>query len=659
MPADPYRWLEDFQSPETRAFLETQEQRTRSVLERVPGREAWGAALERRHRRACIQPLGGGFFLQSDADDERAVLVARLQPDAEPTVLLDPRAWEDGTSLVFAVPSPTGAHVAFGVAKDGADDARLRVLEVATRRVLPSIPYGRDHSDLVWLRDGSGFYYSACPESGEDADYWKAVHLYLLASLDAGRRVFGEERRKEYWCRADVSECGRYAIYYKYDFVHACDIYLHRFGETDLTPVATGMSSLSRVQVIDEQLLIHTDRDAPRGRCCLAPLTDPTQWRTIIPEGKHVLQTVTGAGGRLYAVWSHGGHHVVTVHDLDGAFLRQVELPSLGTVNHHDGSGVVSGISGLWRGNDVRVSLQSVLQLPATYRYDYAVNELIPEHVPDAGFSAADYVTEQIEYQSSDGTQAPMLIVRHREAPRDGQRLVRLTGYGGFGITLEPRWTPFAATWLELGGMLAYAGIRGGGEYGKEGHDAARGRNRQRAFDDYIAAARWLVAAGWTQPERIASRGNSNGGLLVAVTAGQEPDAFGAVVSRAPLLDMLEFPRFGFLASATVEYGSPDDSDDARYLEGYSPYHNVHADVAYPPLLFIAALSDRIAPPYDPLKMVARLQAEAPRGGPYLLLPLHASGHAGGTMTGARIAEDLDELCFCMGALTRAAGCTE
>jgi prolyl oligopeptidase len=287
------------------------------------------------------------------------------------------------------------------------------------------------------------------------------------------------------------------------------------------------------------------------------------------------------------------------------------------------------------------------------YRYNYAANDLTPEDVPDAGFAAADYVTEQIHYRSLDGTLVPLLLVRHRDAPRDGRRLVRLTGYGGFGISLEPKWTPFAATWLELGGLLAYAGIRGGGEYGKEWHDAARGRHRQRAFDDYVAAARWLVTAGWTQPGRIVSRGNSNGGLLVAVAAMQAPEAFGAVVSRAPLLDMLRFPRFGYLAAATVEYGSPADPDDASSLVAYSPYHNVHADAAYPPLLFVAALSDRIAPPYDPLKMVARLQAEAPRGGPYLLLPLRETGHSGGTTTEARIAEDLDDLCFCIWALAR------
>jgi prolyl oligopeptidase len=201
--------------------------------------------------------------------------------------------------------------------------------------------------------------------------------------------------------------------------------------------------------------------------------------------------------------------------------------------------------------------------------------------------------------------------------------------------------------------MLAYAGIRGGGEYGKQWHEAGRGRNRQCAFDDFIAAARWLVEAGWTEPARIVSRGNSNGGLTVAAAAMQAPDAFGAVVSRAPLLNMLEFPRFGFLASATVEYGSPDDPGDAAYLAAYSPYHNVRADAAYPVMLFIAALEDQIAPPYDPLKMVARLQAEAPRAGPYHLLPLRASGHAGGTTTSAAIAQDLDELCFCLWAATR------
>jgi prolyl oligopeptidase len=260
-------------------------------------------------------------------------------------------------------------------------------------------------------------------------------------------------------------------------------------------------------------------------------------------------------------------------------------------------------------------------------------------------------VTDQVWYESADGTRVSMFIVHRKDMPRDGRRPVRLSGYGGFNISMEPKFSALHVAWLQLGGVLAFANVRGGGEYGRTWHEAARTTRRQNAFDDYIAAARWLVAAGYTTPSRLISRGNSNGGLLVAVAAMQAPEAFRAVYCRAPILDMLGFPKFGYLSSAISEYGSPDDPVERAYLAGYSPYHNIRADRRYPAMLFVPALNDRSAPPYDPLKMVARLQAETTQGGPYLLLPLRASGHGGGTTLTALVEQDVDELSFYCWAL--------
>ena len=260
------------------------------------------------------------------------------------------------------------------------------------------------------------------------------------------------------------------------------------------------------------------------------------------------------------------------------------------------------------------VSFTSYVQPPSVYRYDYAADRLTPYHVPDVGLDASAYVTDQVWYESRDGTRVSMFIVHRKDLPRDGRRPVRLSGYGGFNISVQPRFTALNAAWLKLGGVLAFANVRGGGEYGRAWHEAAVKTRRQNAFDDYIAAARWLVSAGYTTPSKLASRGNSNGGLLVAVTAMQAPEAFGAVFCRAPHLDMLRFPNSATRAAATVEYGSPDDPVEGAYLAGYSPYHNVRADRRYPVMMFVPALNDRIAPPHDPLKMVARLQAEAHAG---------------------------------------------
>jgi prolyl oligopeptidase len=242
-----------------------------------------------------------------------------------------------------------------------------------------------------------------------------------------------------------------------------------------------------------------------------------------------------------------------------------------------------------------------------------------------------------------------MFVVRPRGT--DGPLPTRLSGYGGFNIDISPWYSPVHAAWLETGGVLAYANVRGGGEYGREWHEAAIGTNRQNAFDDYIAAARWLVDHGYTTTDRLVSRGNSNGGILVAVTALQAPDAFRAVFCRAPTLDMIRFTRFDNQRTATVEFGSPEDPVEGAYLAGYSPYHNVRPGVPYPVIAFVPAMNDKLAPPYDPVKMVARMQAEAADGGPYLLLPLRDSGHGGGTTQAALIEQDVDELCFYAWAL--------
>lgn len=658
---DPYAWLERLDDAETQEWIAAQEAVTHAVLRAVPGRDWLRAAVARSARHARLSPPiptgphGREFLWQADANDDKLKFMLRRREGAPLETVLDPNTWAGDEALVFAVPSPDGALVAFGKAVGSTHDAVIHVLDVETRRLLPDRPRGTSHSSLAWRPDGSGFFYAACPEPGEvpvgDEAHWNAIYEHRLGSGAPARRVFGDDHVKEYWCSVKVSECCRLAVLYKWDFVHANVVYLLRLADDALAPVASGMRSLNQVQVIGDSLLIHTDLDAPRGRVCVAPLTAPTEWRTLIPENEDTLQTVAGVGGRLYAVYSHAASHRVRIHAEDGAYLRDLELPALGSVNRNEGEGVVSGVSGSWSGDEVWVNFESYVQPRSAYRYDYAANRLSPYHLPDVGLDASAYVTDQVWYESLDGTRVSMFLIHRRDLPRDGRQPVRLSGYGGFNISVEPRYTAVNAAWLKLGGVLAFANVRGGGEYGRAWHEAALKTRRQNAFDDYIAAAHWLVSAGYTTPSKLASRGNSNGGLLVAVTALQAPEAFGAVFCRAPTVDMLRFPQFGHMSSAISEYGSPDDPVEGAYLAGYSPYHNVRSDRRYPVMVFVSALNDRLAPPYDPLKMVARLQSEGLQGGPYLLLPLRASGHGGGTTLTALVEQDVDELSFYCWAL--------
>jgi prolyl oligopeptidase len=610
---DPYAWLERLEDTETQAWMAAQEAVTHAVLRAVPGRDwlraavADSAGYERLSPPVRTGPHGREFFWQADGNDEKLKFMVRRGGGVPVETVLDPNMWASDEVLVFAVPSPDGTLVAFGKAVGGAHDAVISVLDVETGRLLPDRPYGTDHLSVAWRPDGSGFFYAACPEPGDvpvgDEAHWNAIYEHRLGSSAPARRVFGDDHAREYWCAVAISECDRFAVLYKWDFVHANIVYLLRLSDDAFVPVAPVMQSVNQVQVIGDSLLVHTDLDAPRGRLCVAPLTAPTEWRTLIPEspeGTDTLQTVAGVGGRLYAVYSHAASHQVRIHARDGSYLRDLALPALGAVNRNEGDGVISGISGAWSGSEVWVGFTSFVQPPSVYRYDYAADRLTPYHVPDVGLDASAYVTDQAWYESPDGTRVSMFLVHRKDLPRDGRQPVRLTGYGGFNVSVEPRFTAVNAAWLKLGGMLAVANIRGGGEYGRGWHEAARKTRRQNAFDDYIAAARWLVSAGYTTPARLASRGNSNGGLLVAVTAMQAPDAFGAVFCRAPILDMLQFPKFSYLSAATVEYGSPDDPVEGTYLAGYSPYHNVRADRRYPVMAFVSAVNDRQAPPHDP-----------------------------------------------------------
>jgi prolyl oligopeptidase len=633
---DPYEWLERFDDPGVMGWIEEQEAATHALLDAVPTRERIRATVTRvsRYQRLSRPIRAGGreFVWQASPDDDKLALRMRREPDVPLETVLDPNTWLSTETLVYAVPSPDGKLVAFGKATGSTHDARIRILDVDTGSVLPDEPGGTSHMHPAWRPDSVSFLYPAVADG-------KEVVLEHRIGAGEDRQVFGGH--PDYWCSVGVSDCGRYAVLYQWDFVHANIVSLLRLADDELVPVATTMQAVNQVQVVDDELLIVTDLDAPRGRLCKASLTRPADWHAIIAESNDTLQTVSGIGGRLYAVYSHAASHRIAVYTTDGSRIRDIALPGVGTVNRNEGSGVVSGVSGRWQGDEVWIEFQSYVQPPSAYRYDFDADTLTAYHVPRVGIEAE---TEQVWYASRDGTQVSMFVVRPKGA--DGPRPTRLSGYGGFGIAFEPRYAPVNAAWLEAGGVLAFANIRGGGEYGREWHEAAVGTTRQNSFDDYIAAARWLEQNGCARRDQLVSRGNSNGGILVGVTALQAPDAFRAVFCRAPTLDMIRFTRFDNLRTATVEFGSPDDPVEGAYLAAYSPYHNIRPGIRYPAIAFVPAMNDKLAPPYDPVKMVARMQAEATEGGPYLLLPLRDSGHGGGTTLAALIEQDVDELCF-------------
>lgn len=654
--ADPYAWLEQLDAPEAQAWIAEQANITNELLQNH------AAELQDTLRQASSyarlsKPIRAGnyrLFWQAQAGEEKQRLMIQRDGANQASILVDPSTWAANEVLVFAEPSPNGQWLALGKAVGSSHAPQIEIMNIETGEILPDSPYGRDHNSVSWLPDSSGFLYTACPAPGDvpagEESLWNAIYEHKLGS-NSDQRILGDDQHSEYWFDIKLSENGKYALLYAWDYVHANTIYLFNLVDRSINSITPPMRAINTIQIIDNTLLIHTDLDAPRGRVCVASLSAPQTWHTFIVEEQQILQSIVGVNGRFYAVYSQGGAHNVRIYSANGRYLRDLPLPSLGTVNSNGGSGLINGITGSWSGKEVWVQFGSFLQPSSLYRYDYESNSLEAYHVPDVGITLADYTTKQVWYDSSDGTKISMFLVHHKDLKLNGQNPVRLNGYGGFNISLEPRYNPIHIAWLKMGGVLAFANIRGGGEYGREWHYAAMRTRRHKAFEDYIAAARWLAESGYSTPSKIISRGNSNGGLLVAVTAMQAPDAFGAVFCRAATLDMLRFTRFGYLSAAVAEFGSPEDLVEGAYLASYSPYHNIRPHIKYPPILFVTALNDHNAPPYDPIKMVARLQHESKQGGPYLLLPLSNSGHGGATTQSAQIAQDFDELRFYCWAL--------
>src|SRR4051794_24059099 len=430
---DPYEWLENFDGPGARSWIEEQEAATHRILDAAPGRERLRAEVTRasRYERLSRPVRAGGaeFVWWAGPGDERLVLKRRRESDGPLETVIDPNTWPETEALVYAVPSPDGRLVAFGKAVGGTHDARIEIMEVATGQVLTDRLRGTNHLDVAWRPDSCALFYDAT------VDGMESIYEHRIGSEAPARQVFGGH--EDYWCTVTVSECGRYAVLYQWDFVHANIVCLLRLADDELVPVATTMQAVNQVQVVDDDLLIVTDLDAPRGRLCRASLMSPTVWHTVIAESNDTLQTVSGIGGRLYAVYSHAASHRIAVHAADGARIRDVELPALGSVSGNEGGGVVSGVTGSWHGDEVWVEFQSFVQPLSIYRYDFDEDELTAYHVPEVGIDA---VTEQVWYESMDGTQVSMFVVRPKDG--DGPLPTRLSGYGGVHLHHSPSDSP-------------------------------------------------------------------------------------------------------------------------------------------------------------------------------------------------------------------------
>ncbi len=656
--ADPYRWLEDPDSPETRAWVEAQNAVTDSFLADIPARAAIRERLTRlwNYERYGLPQHRGDWFVFSHNDglQNQDVLMRAAALDEEPAVLLDPNALsEDGTvALSLTELSDDGTLLAYSLAESGSDWVTWRFREVATGRDLPDLLRWSKFSGAAWLPDGTGFLYSRYAQPEDDTTLYQAVnrgHLVYLHRIgepqERDELVFERPDQPDWLFEAQVSEDGRWLLVYQFEGTNReRRIFLRDLSDPSarVEPFLDRFDASYTVVGNDgTTFYVLTDRDAPRGRLVAIERSrpEPEAWRTLIAEGpdRDVLAELEMAGDRFVAIWRVDAHDVVRIHRLDGTREGDVELPTIGSIG---------GLAGRRSEQDAYLSFASFTHPGTVYRLDPTTCALDEVWRPRIDFDPDAYEVSQVRYPSRDGTLIPMFVVHRRGLVRDGSNPTYLYGYGGFEIPLVPAFSAANMAWLEMGGTYAQASLRGGGEYGTEWHDAGRLRNKQNVFDDFIAAAEWLIAQGYTSTRRLAIGGRSNGGLLVGACLTQRPDLFGAALPAVGVLDMLRFHRFTIGWAWTSDYGSPDEPADFEVLLGYSPLHNLRPGTAYPATLVTTADHDDRVVPAHSFKFIAALQAAQRGPAPVLARIETRAGHGAGKPTTKLIAEWADMWTF-------------
>ena len=668
---DPYRWLEDLDSPDTRTWVEGQNAASRAWLDAVPEREGIKDRLTElwNYERWGVPKPAGDQWVFSYNDGLSNQPVWRVTDDlgSEGRVLLDANTLsEDGTVAIASVePGPVGKHVAYAIAEAGSDWRTWKV------RTLDGIDLDDElrwvkFSGVSWLPDGSGLFYSRFPAAEgdfEDTLAFQKVYFHRLGTPQSDDvLVYEDPEQPEWGFDAEVDEEGeRLVIHVTQGTEEKSRVYLIDLDDVDLvTPGGTRTGPVTKVlDGFDAdygpvgwhagRLLLRTDNQAPRGRVISVDPAAPAEsaWTEVIPESPDTLRRVSFIGGHLVATYLSNASTRVRVFTADGAHVRDVKLPGIG-------SG--SGFAGAPDEPDTFYSYSSYAQPTTVYRYDVEAGTSEVFRAPSVSFDPTDYVTDQVWYDSADGTKVPMFISRKAGVEPNGELPTLLYGYGGFNIAITPSFKVANLAWMERGGVFAVANLRGGGEFGRDWHQAGTQQNKQNVFDDFIAAAEHLIETGWTRSDRLAIHGRSNGGLLVGAVMTQRPDLFGAAIPGVGVLDMLRYHRFTIGWAWASDYGTVEESEDMfRYLLRYSPVHNARQGTAFPPTLVMTADHDDRVVPAHSYKFTAALQ-HAHRGDDPVLIRIETrAGHGAGTPTHMKIEELADKLAFMVATVGGAA----
>ena len=658
--ADPYRWLEnDVRSDaEVRAWVTAQNAVTDRFLATLPLRAAFKARMTQLYdyeRFGIPARKGKYFYTRNSGLQNQAVLYVRDSVDGAGRVLIDPNGWSaDGaTALAEWSPSDDGKLLSYAVQDGGTDWRTVRVIDVATGKLLPDeLKWLKFGGGVEWAKDGSGFYYSRFPEPAGGQTFQASsrnqkVFFHKLGTAQAADRlVYATPAFPDYGHGATISEDGRWLVITTSvgtdDRYEVTLIDLSKKGaRTNAKPrtlIKGFTNNYSYVGNVGERFFFITNDGAPKLKLVaidVAKRGAGAAPRTVIAEDAATLDGVSLVGGRLVASYLVDAKTEVRVHDLDGKLVRTVALPGIGTA---------SGFGGKAKDAETFFAFTSFNRPTTIYRYDVASGEARVWQAPKLAFSPDDYSVEQRFFASKDGTKVPMFIVR--KAGMTGPAPTLLYAYGGFNASMLPGFSPTRLAWMEAGGTYVLANIRGGGEYGKAWHDGGRLANKQNVFDDFIAAGEYLKANGITGANQLAVEGGSNGGLLIGAVVNQRPDLFAAAHPAVGVMDMLRFDRFTAGRYWVDDYGYPSKEADFRTLLAYSPYHNLKAGVRYPPVLVTTADTDDRVVPGHSFKYIAALQAADPAGAPHLIRIETRAGHGSGKPTSKVIEETADVMAF-------------
>ena len=655
--ADPYRWLEDDirENNDVAAWVEAQNQVTFGYLKQIPERESIEKRLTQlwNFERFSVPTRAGGryFFFRNDGLQNQSVLYMQQTLDDEPVVLIDPNRWsDDGTVAMASVEfSDDGQYAAYGIQDGGSDWRTWKVLNIRTRRHLPDELQWVKFSGIVWTPDSEGFFYARydAPQEGDEFQSLnlnqKVYYHRVGTSQQEDRLIYERPDHPDWGFGISVSEDGSYLILTVWKGTD--DRY--RIVVDDLT--RPDQEPFELIDNFDYEytfagnnetlLYFQTNRDAPRRRVIGIDLEHPEieSWKEIIAQTDNTLTSVDIVGGQFLVTYLQDAKTQVRQYSLEGKHVRDVWLP---------GIGAASGFRGDYDHPETFYSFSSFATPPATYRYDAATGESSLLRRVDVDFDPDDYKTSQVFYQSKDGTQVPMFITHRKGLERDGSNPVLLYGYGGFNISLTPRFSVSRLAWMEMGGVFAMPSLRGGGEYGEPWHKAGTKLQKQNVFDDFIAAAEWLIDNQYTTSPRLAIQGGSNGGLLVGACMTQRPDLFGACLPAVGVMDMLRFHQFTAGRFWVDDYGSAEDPDEFRALLAYSPLQNLKSGVSYPATLVTTAdRDDRVVPGHS-FKFSAMLQNCHVGINPVLIRIETRAGHGAGKPTAKVIEEVADQWAF-------------